>query len=114
MSSANGGERGSGKPGEDLWALLERSAAAQRATSTANNTPEPNAQEDSEESKRKWRRFRRSMDVVATAWWLYAATKLFVFDVDESLFGPVSGYRSLLLLGAICVVAVVWWKWSAL
>src|ERR1700733_9659499 len=46
------------------------------------------------------------LDVIATVFWVYAVLKVFVANVDQSLFGNLAQYRFFLFVGVAALIAI--------
>jgi hypothetical protein len=70
--------------------------------------PEPASSSEPESpwAKRRQRFWFAALDIIATVFWVYAVLKVFVANVDQSLFGSLAQYRFFFFAGVAALIAL--------
>jgi hypothetical protein len=97
-----------------LWDRVDTSVGLTRATESSASTQQAPVRSNPWDRWRWW-----IVNAVASAFWLYAVCKVFIFDIDQALIqrilpqgGWLVTYRFLVLLAFASLAALVLQKWE--
>jgi hypothetical protein len=97
-----------------LWDRVDITVGLTRTTESSTSAQQARVKSN------RWDRYRWwIVNAIATAFWLYAVCKVFIFDIDQALLqriwpqgGWLITYRFLVLLAIASVAALVLRKWA--